>query len=61
MKLWIQTLTGQREEVEADPKNTILDLKVSLSFKGLDTPDRLAVDPVSILGADPNFDGTNTP
>ena len=34
MKLRIQTLTGQIGEVEVDPQNTILDLKVSRSVKG---------------------------
>ena len=31
MKLRIQTLTGQIGEVEADPENTILDLKVRIN------------------------------
>ena len=30
MKLRIKTLTGQVEEVEAEPQNTILDLKVDV-------------------------------
>ena len=30
MKLRIQTLTGQTGEVEADPKDSILDLKVQI-------------------------------
>ena len=30
MKLQIQTLTGHRGEVEVDPQDTILDLKVSV-------------------------------
>ena len=33
MKLRIQTLTGQVGEVEVDPQNTILDLKVSSTIK----------------------------
>ena len=32
MKLRIQTLTGQMNEVEADPHNTILDLKVCITI-----------------------------
>ena len=31
MKLQIQTLTGQTAEVEAEPQDTILDLKVCIS------------------------------
>ena len=30
MKLQIKTLTGDTQEVEANPKDTVLDLKVSL-------------------------------
>ena len=29
IKLQIQTLTGETHEIEVDPQNTILDLKVS--------------------------------
>ena len=36
MKLLIATLTGRSSEVEADSLNTILDLKVSSSGRGVD-------------------------
>ena len=39
MKLRIQTLTGQSKEVEADPKNTILDLKFRRRVDGKVDPD----------------------
>ena len=32
MKLQIQTLTGETQEVEADPENSILDLKVCKNY-----------------------------
>ena len=32
MKLRIQTLTGETREVEAEPQNSILDLKVCFEF-----------------------------
>ena len=36
MKLRIQTLTGETQEVEADPKDTILDLKVCVKLHNTD-------------------------
>ena len=46
MKLQIQTLTGETHEVEADPQNTILDLKVC----------RTLLVHLSNAVADPDFD-----
>ena len=34
MKLRIQTLTGETQEVEAEPQNSILDLKVCVKERG---------------------------